>query len=269
VSDYKDLSHPHEGSDTLSVSEMLPFLPGNEIADKIFLHASIGSTSVAAKEMACTGAEHGTIVIADHQTAGRGRHGRSFHSPGARGIYMRLILDPARLGLSKPTLVTAFAAVAVCEAIEAVCAKTPQIKWVNDIFLDEKKICGILTEVIREWIVVGIGINFSTAEAEFPKDLRQVARAIFPCGNPPVSRNQLVGEVISRMLVPAYPYIEENLLEKYKQRLMMLGKKILVTGSGQPYEAIALDIDDTGSLIVRKNTGEVVSLSSGEVSIRL
>jgi len=246
---------------------MLPFLPGGETAGKIFLHATIGSTSDTAKEMAVTGAEHGTIVIAEHQTAGRGRHGRSFYSPGAQGIYMSLILSPAHLGLSLPTLVTAFAAVVVCETIETICAKTPQIKWVNDVFLDGKKICGILTEAVGEWVVVGIGINFSTAQADLPEDLRGIAGAIFSSGNPSVSRNRLAGEVISRILA-GQPDGREKLLEKYKQRLMMLGKKVLVTGAAQPYEATALDIDDTGRLIVRKDTGEVLSLNSGEISIR-
>ena len=253
-------------NDALCAQNILSFLPQREIAGEAFLYDTIGSTSTVAKEMAGTGAGHGTVVIAEHQTAGRGRFGRSFHSPGQRGIYMSIILDPARLGLSEPTLATVFASVVVCEATEALCVKTPQIKWVNDVFLDSKKICGILTEATAQRIIVGIGINFSTAPEEFPEEIRESAGAIFPCGNPTISRNRLAGEVIGRLLAPAYGRAE--LLARYKQRLMVLGKDILVTGAGQPYRATALDIDDTGRLIVRKNTGEVICLSAGEISIR-
>ena len=256
----------NEHDDILCAQSILAFLPQREIAGEVFLYDTIDSTSIVAKEIAGTGAGHGTVVIAEHQTAGRGRFGRCFHSPGKRGIYMSIILDPARIGLSEPTLVTVFASVAVCEATEALCAKTPQIKWVNDVFLDGKKICGILTEAAARRIIVGIGINFSTTPDEFSEDIRGSAGAIFPCGNPSVSRNRLAGEVIGRMLAPAYDRAE--LLVRYKQRLMMLGKDILVTGPGQPYRATALDIDDTACLIVRKDTGEVLCLSAGEISIR-
>ena len=264
----KDSDRPFEGDGPLSVREMLPYLTGGVDADRIFLHATIDSTSTAAREMALAGAGHGTVILAEHQTAGRGRFGRSFHSPGGRGIYMSLILDPDRLGLSLPTLVTALAGVAVCEAVQAVCAKEPGIKWVNDVFLDGRKICGILTEAAGERIILGLGINFSTGEADFPEELRETAGAIFPDGRPPVSRNRLAGEVISRILSPGDPHSRGELLQKYRQRLIVLGKRVLITGTGRAYEATALDIDDIGRLIVRKETGEVIALSSGEVSIR-
>jgi len=254
-------------SDILSIQEMLPFLPVEVKTDRILLHPVLESTNTTAKEMAGSGAEHGTIIIAEHQTAGRGRLGRSFHSPAAHGIYISFILSTGRLGLSTPTLVTAFAGVAVCEAIESVCAKSPRIKWVNDVFLDGKKICGILTEAVAGSVVVGIGVNFSTPEADFPVELRQAAGAIFPGGRPPVSRNQLTSELITRILAPT-PCSQAALLKKYRQRLWVLGKNVLVTGSGQPYEATALDVDDAGRLVVRKVTGEVIALSTGEISIR-
>ena len=250
----------------LSVREILHFLPEDVVAEQFFLHTTIDSTSTAAKKMVGAGAKHGTVIMAEHQTAGRGRYGRSFHSPGARGIYMSMILDPAQLGLNLLTLVTAFAGVAVCEAIEAVCAKSPGIKWVNDVFLDEKKICGILTEAVGEWLVLGIGINFSASETDFPEELRQIAGAIYPGGNTPVGRNRLTAEVIGRILVG--PQSSEELLHKYRQRLNMLGRVVLVIGADQPYEAIALDIDNFGRLIVRKETGETLCVGSGEVSIR-
>ena len=263
----KTMEANHKISDALTLQGILTFLPGGVSTDKIFLYPVLESTNLTAKEMAAAGAAHGTVVIAEHQTAGRGRHGRSFHSPAAHGIYMSIILATAQVGLSTHTLVTAFAGLAVCEAIEKVCAKSPQIKWVNDIFLCGKKICGILTESAAESVVVGIGINFSTPKTGFPGELSQTAGAIFSGGSPSVSRNRLTGEVVGRILTPR-PYSEATLLEEYKRRLFMLGKSILVTGAGQPYEATALDIDSTGRLVVRKTTSEVVALSTGEVSIR-
>jgi BirA family biotin operon repressor/biotin-[acetyl-CoA-carboxylase] ligase len=169
--------------------------------------------------------------------------------------------------------VTSFAAVNVCEAIEAVSEKVPQIKWVNDIFLDGKKICGILTEAVTDyessnvqWIVVGIGINFSTPTDDFPDDLREIAGAVFSDNNPPTTRNHLISEVINRMMAGENRCGE--MLAEYKKRLMMLDKRIIVTGAKQPYEAVAIDIDDVGHLIVKKDDGQIITLSAGEISIR-
>jgi len=261
-----------EDNDILSVQGIVPFLSQKETADKIFVYPSLESTNKTAKEMAISEAKHGTIIIADQQTAGKGRYGRNFHSPAAHGIYMSFILHPAQLGFDTPTMVTSFAAVAVCESIEAISEKTPQIKWVNDIFLDGKKICGILTEAVTdyesgnvEWVVVGIGINFSTPD--FPEDLRQIAGAVFTGEHFPATRNHLAGEVINRLT--ANRCGKKEMMDKYKKRLMMLGKKILVIGAEQPYEALAVDIDDIGRLIVKKDDGEILSLSSGEISIKV
>ncbi|MCL2456653.1 MAG: biotin--[acetyl-CoA-carboxylase] ligase [Defluviitaleaceae bacterium] len=257
-----------DDGDTLSAAGMSPFLQNG--AEKIFVFPVLESTNKTAKEMAISDAAHGTVVFANAQTAGRGRYGRSFFSPPSRGIYMSFILRPEKLGFHAPTLVTSFAAVAVCESIETICNKSPKIKWVNDIFLDEKKICGISAEAIFDlesaeiqWVVVGVGVNFSGAD--FPEELREIAGAIF-CDKPAVTRNRLAAEIINRMLSENPNNAE--ILQKYKRRMKMLGEKILVTGN-EPFEAVALDIDDGGRLIVRKNDGEVVTLSAGEVRILL
>ena len=258
-----------EDNDILSVQGIIPFLTKREIADMIFVYPSLESTNKTAKEMAISEAGHGTVVIADCQTAGRGRYGRSFYSPPASGIYMSLVLHPEQLGFHTPTLITSFAAVAVCEAIEAISEKKPQIKWVNDIFLDGKKVCGISTEAVTDyesgnvqWVVVGIGINFN--ESDFPEDLRQIAGAIFT--DPPTTRNHLAGEVINHMV--NWQCGEKEMLDKYKKRLMMLGERIYVTGIKTAYEAEAVGIDDIGRLIVKKDDGQIDLLYSGEISIR-
>jgi BirA family biotin operon repressor/biotin-[acetyl-CoA-carboxylase] ligase len=264
-----------ENNDILSVQGMIPFLSKKVTADRIFVYTSLESTNKTAKEMAISEAEHGTVIIADGQTAGKGRCGRNFFSPPGHGIYMSIILHPSQLQFNTPTLVTSFAAVAVCEAIEAISGKTPKIKWVNDVFLEGKKICGILTEAVTDyesgnarWIVVGIGINFSSSAIDFPEDLRQIAGAIFSDENPPTTRNHLACEVINRMLAPESSCNEKEMLIEYKKRLMMLGERISVIGDKRPYEAIAVDIDDAGHLIVKKDDGQILSLSTGEISIR-
>ena len=268
-----------DDNDILSAQGMLPFLSQKEIADRINIYRSLESTSTTAKELAMSGAEHGTIVMTDLQIAGKGRYGRGFFSPPGHGIYMSFVLRPA-LGywIGMPALVTASAAVAVCEAIEATTGKTPKIKWVNDVFLDGKKICGILTEAITDiesgamqWIVVGIGVNFTTPGTGVPEDIKHIVGSVFSDGKPTITRNRLAAEIANRVLNMERNSNSETLAE-YKKRLLMLGEKVIVSGlseSFEPFEATALDIDETGRLIVEKDTGETLPLSSGEISIAL
>jgi BirA family biotin operon repressor/biotin-[acetyl-CoA-carboxylase] ligase len=270
-----------EDNDILSVQGMLPHLLQRDTAERIFVYDVLESTNKTAKEKAISGAEHGTVIVADCQTSGKGRYGRKFHSPPNNGLYMSFILHPSQLCFSTPTLITAFAAVSVCEAIEAISGKIPQIKWVNDIFISGKagvaprKICGILTEAVTDfesgntqWIVVGIGINFNKPpKTNFPEDLQQIAGTIFETDNPPTTRNRLCSEIVNRIIHPE-SCNEKEMIEKYKQRMYMLGKKVTVIGASETYEAIAIDIDDIGRLVVKKDNGEIQSLTSGEISIK-
>ncbi|MCL2356714.1 MAG: biotin--[acetyl-CoA-carboxylase] ligase [Defluviitaleaceae bacterium] len=272
------------------------------VSENLHIYPSTDSTNILAKQAAIAGAEHFTVIMADEQTAGKGRYGKSFASPAGCGIYMSFVLRPPEIRLEMPTLVTAFAAVAVCEAIEAVCEKSPKIKWVNDIFLNNRKICGISNEAGTDfesgeisWIVTGIGVNFREPPGGFPDEIKGIAGAIFADECPQISRNRLAAEIITRMqglnvrnfpaespsvshLPPREEYLgvgisntPPDFLEKYRARLMYLGEKITIHeagGAGEPYEATALNIDNIGRLIVRTNTGEELALSSGEVSVR-
>ena len=266
-----------DDNDILSVFGMLPFLSDKETADKIHIHASLESTNNTAKQLAISGAAHGTVVISDCQTAGKGRYGRSFFSLPGHGIYMSCILSPAnRHWTSTPTLLTSYAAVSVCKAIEELTKKKPQIKWVNDIFLNGKKICGILTEAVTDfesgaiqWAVVGIGINFNAAKTDFPEELREIVGSVFSEGRPCVTRNRLTAEIINHMIAFEDQFDKKETLDEYKKRLMMLGKKITVTGSNETYEAVAIDVDDAGRLIVKKDSGEILALSAGEIKYKL
>ena len=264
-------------NDIISISGIKPFLSERSLpyADKIQIYQSLESTNKTAKEMAIAGAEHGTVVISDCQTLGRGRYSRSFFSPSGGGLYMSMVLRPEVLHFENPTSVTAFAAVSVCEAIEAISKKAPKIKWVNDVFIDGKKVCGILTEAVTDfesgrldWIVLGIGINVYTRTEDFPDDLRSLATSIYPDKKPFGVRNRLSAEIINRMIGFEAPPSETEIFEKYKKRLMMLGEKITVIQAQTEYKATAINIDSAGHLIVENENGQLCTLSSGEIRIR-
>ena len=217
----------------------------------------VDSTNRVAKELARQGAPHGTAVLAKRQTAGRGRLDRSFFSPEG-GLYLSVILRPQ----CKPedrALMTPMAAVAVCRALEETCGVFPHIKWVNDLYLQDKKLCGILCEGAGDAVIVGIGLNLDTPEGGFPPDVPAVALDSMACSAEP---RKLAEEIRSRLLQP------EPFLAEYRRRCLVPGKQITVHPvQGEPYEALALDVDDRCRLIVESCRG-VETLDSGEVSVR-
>ncbi|MCL2403268.1 MAG: biotin--[acetyl-CoA-carboxylase] ligase [Coriobacteriia bacterium] len=262
-------------NDILAVQGITPYLRHEELSGRISVYDSIESTNTIAKEIAMAGAPHGTAVLANAQTAGKGRYGRTFISPPGSGLYMSLVLCPKQISFATPTLITASTAVSVCEAIEAVSEIKPSIKWANDIFVDSKKVCGISTEAAMDfesgtmqWIVVGIGINFIQPEKGFPQDARNTIGSLFEEGSPSSNRNQLAAEIINRVASPEKLYDDAEMLARYKQRMFILGEKVSVIRANDQYEAIALDLDEKGQLIVKAETGEMLTLSSGEVSVR-
>ena len=262
-------------NDIVSIPGIKPFLsPQSQLyANKIHIYKSLESTNKTAKEMAVAGAEHGTVIISDCQTMGRGRYSRNFFSPSG-GLYISIVLRPEVLHFENPTAVTAFAAVSVCEAIESISQKAPQIKWVNDVFIDGKKVCGILTEAVTdfesgglEWVVLGIGINVYIRTEDFPDDLQHSATSIYPDENMPGMRNKLSAEIINRILGFETLPSEKEIFEKYKKRLMVLGKEITVIQNQMEYKATAIDVDSDGHLIVKNENGEIITVSSGEIRI--
>ena len=191
---------------------------------------------------------------------------------------MSIVLDPKQLSFTAPTLITSFVALCVCEALEAVTQKEPQIKWVNDIFLNEKKICGISTEASMDfesgstaWIVVGIGINVKPAKEGFPQDGRNTVGALFEGAASEaagITRNHLIAEIMNRILFSAERPSEAEMLENYRHRMFLLGQQVLITRGEQQFEALAADIDDSGQLIIENADGKREALSSGEISIK-
>lgn len=273
-----------QDSDLLSVEGILPHIKNKLLMDRIHVFKSLESTNLTAKKIALDGALPGTVVISEEQTKGRGRMGRSFYSPPAGGIYMSFILEP-RFDVTKSVLITTAASVAVCKAIETVTGISCQIKWVNDIYMGTKKICGILTEAVTDfesghidYIILGIGINYSTSEAAFPKELSGIAGSLFEdSSDNGITRNRLIAEVINQVLEINEKLETREFIEDYKSRSFVLGKDIrIIPTAGLDKErnladgipATAVDIDGNGGLVVRYQDGSVGTLNSGEISIR-
>ena len=231
----------------------------------------VDSTNNALKSLAARGAPAGTVLMADCQTGGRGRMGRSFDSAAGKGIYLSLLLRPACPPAGLMTL-TAQAAVAVRRAIGEVCGVLPEIKWVNDLFLSGKKICGILTELSLEaetglvsYAVVGVGVNCNRPAEDFPEALREIAGSILSQTGSPVDRNRLAAAMIRQL--DALPRLDWR--QEYAEACMTLGKAVSILSPGKPpLEAFALEIGEQAELIVRTAAGERLSVNSGEVSIR-
>ena len=211
---------------------------------------------------------HGTTIIANAQTKGRGRFARSFFSPANTGIYFSTILQKS-LPIKDVSLITLISAIAVCRAISKLTNLNPQIKWINDIYLNNKKICGILVENISDLtnlkskgIVVGIGINISTEN--FPKDIENKAGSVMHNG---LSRNKLIAEILNNLFNLSKDVYNKKIIEEYKSLSLVLNKKIRYIKDNKTYTATAVDINDNGNLIVKDDNNNISILENEEVSI--
>ena len=235
----------------------------------------VESTNTLAKSLAAQGAPNGTVLIADAQSGGRGRMGRSFHSPQGTGIYLSLILRP-ECPASALMHLTCATAVAVCSGLESACGMRPGIKWTNDLVWQSKKLGGILTELsigasgMVDYAVVGIGINCLQQENDFPEDIRDIAASLSMATGKAVSRSTAASallialEQMSRQLLTH----KEATMIDYRQDCITLGREISVSNANGVQYGTALDIDDDGALLVSFSDGRQEYVSAGEVSIR-
>lgn len=239
----------------------------------IHLFESIDSTNTEARRMILEKTpENWTLIFSEEQTGGRGRQGKSFLSPNKKGIYMTIILlDDVDNPTDNFDIITVKAAVAVSRAVEKFTNENPKIKWVNDLYIGDKKICGILTEA--EWdyesnvikgIIIGIGINITTTEEDFTPELKKIAGSLNPREN---NRNKISAEVVNELYNIIENEKESHILKEYKEKSNVLGKEIVFIRNGTEKNALAIDINDMGNLVV-KSQNEVIVLSSGEISIR-
>ena len=229
----------------------------------------VDSTTARLKEWAVAGEAEGAVLLAGAQHAGRGRRGRGFFSPVGTGLYMSVLLRP-KLAPADVPLITPLAAVAVCRAIRASAGREPGIKWVNDILLDAQKVGGILAEgVPGAYVVLGIGINLSDPAEGFPAEIAGVAGSVF---GPTRCTKQQTSGLAARLLEELYALYtalpDTAFMREYRALSLVLNRRVNVLAA-PAYEALAEDIDESGALIVRKDDGERIRLSVGEISVRL
>jgi len=250
------------------------FLAGRSTDVRVF--HSVNSTNTVAKELAAAGAPEGTVIVAEEQTAGRGRLGRSFYSPGGSGIYMSIILRPDT-GAEQSLSITAAAAVAVAEAIEAVSGKKTEIKWVNDIRVDGKKACGILTEAavncengLMDYVVVGIGINLKEPHTGFPEEIKGIAGAVYSKDDNDADGNRLAAAVIDSLLEYRENIRSERVYNSYVGRSCVIGRQAeLYDLNGGREPVFVIDIDKSYALLVRREDGSLARVNTGEISLRV
>lgn len=243
--------------------------------DSLLWFDSIDSTNTRARELARQGAVHGTVLIADHQTGGRGRHGRTFHSPAGSGIYMSVVLRP-QCTPQQIMHLTCAAAVAMCDAVEFAAGFRPGIKWTNDLVCGKRKIAGVLTELgfdsrgNVDFAVIGIGVNCCQREDEFPDDIRHIAGSLASVSGQQIDRAAVAAAMMDALYKMDTSLLTEKsqTLEQYRRDCITLGQEISLVRGDEIRHGTALDIDEDGALLVRFPGGDVETVNSGEVSIR-
>lgn len=259
----------------LKEEKIAAFMGDHPWADRLTVFDTVESTNDLAKQLAFAGAPEGTAVIAEAQTRGRGRMGRSFCSPAGQGIYLSVILRPG----VKPTELmhlTAAAAEAMAEAVEAQTGLSCGVKWVNDLICGGKKLAGILTELsvkpdgLTDYIVIGVGVNCCQSSEDFPPEIAELATSVAAQTGSIPDRNALCASMLE-----AFSRLSETLLSekaawmaRYRSRCVTLGKPVQVLHPSGTREAFALDIDENGALEVKYPDGTRAFVSSGEVSVR-
>ena len=252
---------------------ILSHLPG-DLPWQVHWFETLDSTNTRAKAMAQQGAPQGTVLIAAHQSGGRGRMGRSFSSPAGMGLYLSVILRPGCPAQQLMHL-TCAAGVAACNAVEAVCGIRPGIKWINDLILQDRKLGGILTEMsvdpkngTVEYAVIGIGINCLQTTRDLPPEIQDMAISLRAAGvdpDLPALAAALIESLYQMSLQLRQP---EKCMAVYRRDCVTLGRRVVFTVSDTPQQGTALDVDDAGALLVRLEDGAVRTVNSGEVSVR-
>lgn len=275
----------HDDLDFFSKEKLISYLENrfnSKIEFDIECFKQIDSTNTYAKKILSENNSslekfHKSIIIAESQTAGKGRLGREFISPYKTGIYFSLIYCPQG-GIKNPARLTAFAAVAVCRAVKKLFNLECSIKWINDIFYKGKKVCGILAEgftnfetFLIEAGIIGVGINLESSDL-FSSELKKIAAGILDDSNKKeFGRCELAGEIIYQ-LIKIYEENSDSVMEEYKSLSFLLGKTVkvfpVINQEEKSYFAEVVDINDEANLIVRTEFNELKTLNSGEVSLK-
>ena len=236
---------------------------------------SIGSTNDHLRTLARAGAPEGTVLVADCQTGGRGRRGRSFHSPEGAGIYMSILLRPNCLPAELLHL-TCAAGTAMCDAVEAAAGFRPGIKWTNDLVFGKRKLGGILTELGFtpqggvDYAIIGIGINCCQTEQDFPEEIRAIAGSLAMAAGREIERAKVAAAMMDSLHIMANRLLTEKIqiLNRYRRDCITVNQEVVLVRGEEKRYGFALDIDEEGALVVRFSDGSTESVSSGEISVR-
>lgn len=262
-----------EKGDILSAQGIMKYLPSEYQNMDIRVERETESTNAAVREYAEQGMQEGFLLVAGEQTKGRGRYGRTFFSPQGTGVYFSLLLRPKGVLAQQGTSLTAIAAVAMCEAVKELSGKPTGIKWVNDIYVNGKKVCGILTEAsmglesgMLDYVILGVGVNVYPPETGFPESLVDKAGIVFDEMQDDM-KNRLIALFLENFGAYYLKQNEKSYIEKYKEYSLVTGKQIQVLSEYGKREAYVLGIDDDCRLLVEYENGERATLSCGEISI--
>lgn len=266
-----------EATARLCLSEIRANLPKyHPWRDLIRFQEDVDSTNTRLKLSASQGAPHGSVLIADHQTGGRGRRGRSFASPPNMGIYLSALLRPQCRPEDLMHLTCAVAE-AMVQAIEDAAGFRPGIKWTNDLVSGTRKLTGILTELSLEaesgcvnYAVIGIGVNCRQELSDFPEELQEMAGSLHMVTGGPIDRNKLAAAMVRRLYEMDQNLLSDKaaILDAYRRDCITLGQDIVLLQGEEKRYGKALDIDSDGALVVAFTDGTVGTVNSGEVSVR-
>lgn len=240
---------------------------------EIIYRDRVESTNVLATQLAYEGAVEGTLVVADQQTGGRGRRGKVWFSPPGKGVSMSLILRP-KISTAYASQLTLVAAIALNRALTRLTGHRAGIKWPNDILFNQKKCCGILTEMHADHdrihhIVIGIGINVNMEAEEFPADLREIALSLRMVKGEPLMRAQVIQRVLTEFEPLYEQYVSEggfsSLREEWKRESITIGKRVCAKTPRGEISGLAIDIDEVGALCIQTDEGKVERIHSAEI----
>lgn len=266
--------HIVDSPDRMSKDEIASLLSTHWAGQRLFCYDEIDSTNLALRRLKEGDHVHGALIVADKQTAGRGRRGRKWESPSGSSIFMSILLKPEIQPNDAPML-TVVMAYSVAKAIRKVTGLDAKIKWPNDIVLNGKKVCGILTEMSAEidfvhYVIVGIGINVNMES--FAEEIRDTATSLYIEGKEKVKRSELIAAVFTEFERDYEQFMRDGDLggmrEAYNELLVNCGKEVRVLQPGNEYEGIAHGIDAEGNLLVETEAGEMRNVYAGEVSVR-
>ena len=263
-----------EDADVITQAELKSILKTRWIGNRLEYFDETDSTNIRARKLAEEGAPHGTMVVADRQTAGKGRRGRSWVSPAGTGIWMSMVLRPSMAPMSA-SMLTLIAGLAVVKGVKESTGLEAMIKWPNDAVLNGKKICGILTEMSTEvecirYVIPGIGINVNIDD--FPEEIRDKATSLKLEAGRNIKRSPVIAAVADSFEYYYDIFMKTSnmsgLKDDYNKALVNKDREVLVLDPRGQYKGRALGIDDEGSLLVRQEDGNVSAVISGEVSVR-